>query len=49
MSAHTASQIVSIVTVLAADQPAAVAIALAVVSDALRTSGRVIHPLTGPL
>ena len=37
-SAHTASQIVSIVTVLAADQPAAVAVALAVVSDALRCS-----------
>ena len=36
MSAHTANQIVSTVTVLAADQPAAVAIALAVVSDALR-------------
>jgi len=35
MSAHTAEQIVSIVTVLAADQPAAVAVALAVVSDAL--------------
>ena len=35
MSAHTASQIVSIVTVVAADQPAAVAVALAVVSDAL--------------
>jgi hypothetical protein len=35
VSAHTASQIVSIVTVLAADQPAAVAVALAVVSDAL--------------
>ena len=34
VSAHTASQIVSIVTVLAADQPA-VAVALAVVSDAL--------------
>src|SRR5258707_14749957 len=34
VSAHTASQIISIVTVLAADQPAAVAIALAVVSDA---------------
>jgi hypothetical protein len=32
VSAHTASQIVSIVTVLAADQPAA----LAVVSDALK-------------
>jgi hypothetical protein len=36
VSAHTASQIVSIVTVLAADQPAAVAVALAVVSGALR-------------
>ena len=36
VSAHTASQIVSIVTVLAADQPAAVAVALAVVSDAYR-------------
>jgi hypothetical protein len=35
-SAHTARQIVSIVTVLAADQPAAVAVALAVVSDALK-------------
>ena len=36
MSAHTASQIISIVTVLAADQPAAVAVALAIVSDALK-------------
>jgi hypothetical protein len=36
VSAHTASQIVSIVTVLAPDQPAAVAVALAVVSDALK-------------
>jgi hypothetical protein len=36
VSAHTVSQIISIVTVLAADQPAAVAVALAVVSDALR-------------
>ena len=36
VSAHMASQIVSIVTVLAADQPAAVAVALAVVSDALK-------------
>ena len=35
-SAHTARQIVSIVTVLAADQPEAVAVALDVVSDALR-------------
>jgi hypothetical protein len=36
ISAHTASQVVSIVTVLAADHPAAVAVALAVVSDALK-------------
>jgi hypothetical protein len=35
VSAHTAGQIVSIVTVLAADQPAAMAVALAVVSEAL--------------
>ena len=36
VTAHTASQIFSIVTVLAAEQPVAVAVALAVVSDALR-------------
>ena len=36
VSAHTASQIISIVTVLAADRPAAVAVALAVVSDVLK-------------
>ena len=36
VSAHTAGQIVSIVTVLAADQPAAVAVAMAVMSDALK-------------
>ena len=36
VSAHTASQIISIVTVSAEDQPAAVAVALAVVSDALK-------------
>jgi hypothetical protein len=35
VSAHTAGQIISVVTVQAADQPAAVAIALAVVSEAL--------------
>jgi hypothetical protein len=38
VSASTAEQIVSIVTVLATDQPAAVAVALAVVSDALKCS-----------
>jgi hypothetical protein len=36
VSAHMAGQIISIVTVLAADQPAAVAVALAVISDALK-------------
>jgi hypothetical protein len=36
VSAYTASQIISIVTVLVADRPAAVAVALAVVSDALK-------------
>lgn len=36
MSAHTAEKIISIVTVQAADRPAAVAVALAVVSDELR-------------
>jgi hypothetical protein len=38
VSAHTAGQIVSIVTVLAADQPAVATVALAVVSDALNRS-----------
>ena len=36
VSAHTASQIVSIVTVQAADQPVTIAVALAVISDALK-------------
>jgi hypothetical protein len=36
VGAHTASQIISTVAVLAADQPAAVAVALAVVPDALK-------------
>jgi hypothetical protein len=35
VSAHTASQTVSVITILAADQPTAAAVALAVVSDAL--------------
>ena len=35
MSAYTAEKIISFVTVRAADRPAAVALALAVVSDAL--------------
>ena len=54
-SAHTARQIVSIVTVLAADQPEAVAVALAVISDALRppvaspTVDRTVVTNPGPL
>ena len=36
MSAHTAEQIISVVTVQAADRSAAVAVALAMVSEALR-------------
>jgi hypothetical protein len=36
VSAHTASQIISIVTVLASDRSAAVAVALAVVSNGLK-------------
>ena len=36
MSAHTAEQIISLVTVEAADRSAAVVVALAVVSEALR-------------
>ena len=39
VSAHTAEKIVSIVTVQAPDRPAAVAVALAVVSDALTRLG----------
>ena len=46
VSAHTADQIISTVTVLAVDQPAAVAVALAVVSDTLKASGQVVHRLT---
>ena len=36
VSAHTAEQIISVVTVQTANRPAAVAVALAVVSEALR-------------
>jgi hypothetical protein len=49
VSAHTASQIVSIVTVLAVGQPAAVAVALAVVAEALRRPVGSLTPLTGSL
>ena len=46
VSAHTAGQIVSIVTVLAADQPAAGAVALARRVRCAKASGRVADPLT---
>jgi hypothetical protein len=36
VTAHTAEQIISIVTIQTADRPAAVAVALTVVSEALR-------------
>jgi hypothetical protein len=36
VTAHTADQIISVVTVATADRPAAVAVALAVISAALR-------------
>lgn len=49
MSVHTAEQIISVVTVQAADRSAAVAVALAVVSEALKASGRVAQPLSGRL
>ena len=42
VSAHTAGQIISVVTVQASDRPAAAATALAVVSEALR------HPAASP-
>jgi len=48
ISAHLADKIISVVTVTAPDQYAAVAVARAVVSDALRrqalSSGQVIRP-----
>jgi hypothetical protein len=40
VSAHTAGQIISVVTIQAADQPAVVVIALAVVSEALAGVGK---------
>jgi hypothetical protein len=41
VSAHTTGQIISVVTVRAADQLAAVAVVLAVVSDALRCPAKI--------
>jgi hypothetical protein len=43
VTAHTAEQIISVVTVAMADRPAAVAVALTVVSEALR------HPVVSPI
>lgn len=45
MSAHMAEQIISVVTVEAAERSSAVAVALAVVSEALKRPARVTSPL----
>jgi len=49
VSAHTAEQILSVVTVQTADRSAYVAVALAIVSEALKASGSVAQPLSGRL
>ena len=52
VSAHMAGQIISVITVQASDKPAAVAVALAVVSEALKrpvASPAIPCPLTGRL
>lgn len=48
VSAHTARQIIRVVAVATADRSAAVAVALAVVSEA-QASGGVAQPLSGRL
>ena len=44
LSAHTADEIICVVSVAAATGPQAVAVALAVVADALRTGDRLPSP-----
>ena len=44
VSAHTAQEIICVVSVAASDRPSAVAAALAVVADALKAEGRVRSP-----
>ena len=44
VSAHTAQEIVCLVSVAAPDRPSAVAVALAVVAGALKAEGRVRSP-----
>ena len=44
ISAHTAEEIICVVGVAAPDRPAAVAVALAVVADALKAEDRVPSP-----
>ena len=44
VSAHTAEEIICVVSVAAPDQPAAVAVALAVVADALKIEDPVRSP-----
>ena len=49
MSAHTAEQIISIVTVQTADRPAAVAVGPGGRVRSAKASGRVIQPVSGRL
>ena len=44
VSAHTAQEIICVVSMAASDRPSAVAVALAVVADALKTKGQVPSP-----
>jgi hypothetical protein len=44
VSAHMAGEIICLVCVAAPDRPAAIAVALAVVADALRTENPVLSP-----
>jgi hypothetical protein len=44
ISAHTAHEIICVVCVAATDRPSAVAVALAVVADALRAGDRIPSP-----
>jgi hypothetical protein len=44
ISAHTAEEVICVVSVAAPDRPSAVAVALAVVADALKAEGPVPSP-----
>jgi hypothetical protein len=45
ISAHTAAEVICVVGVAAPDRPSAVAVALAVVADALKAGGPVRSPI----